>query len=154
MAEVVPCTREHILNLTPRLRESDREELYEASGNPPESVLMASFECSEEAWAAVEDGFVLCVFGLAPHPQLHEWGVPWMLASEQFYDHTREFTKECREWIDRMHNRYPKLLNMVHIKNVKAVRWLKWCGFTLHPPIQAGPNRTTFIPFTKEKSNV
>lgn len=154
MAEVIPCTREHIENLAPRLREMDREELLLATGRSPEVALMDSFEFSEESWAAVEDGVVLCVFGLGAHPQGEGWGVPWLLASEEFYDHGFRFARECRAGIERMHSKYPRLINMVYGTNHKAMRWLKWCGFHFHEPIKAGPYGATFIPFTKERTNV
>lgn len=154
MADIVPCTREHIENLAPRLREMDREELLLSTGLSPDVALMDSFEFSFESWAVVEDGVVLCVFGLGSHPQGDGWGIPWLLASEEFYEVGFRFARECRGVIAKMHQKFPRLINMVYAKNSKAIRWLKWCGFTFHNQIQAGPYNAYFLPFTKELPSV
>jgi hypothetical protein len=152
--EVIPCTREHIEELKLTLREMDRMEIILSSGSTPEQGLDESYACSDECYAMVSEGAVLCVFGTSPYEGNTDLGIPWLLASDKFYNQSRGFARECREYIRRMHNKYPTLVNMVYAENEKAIRWLKWCGFKFMDPITVEPSGASFLPFYKELKNV
>jgi len=132
------------------MREADRVEAFLSTGLSPEVALEESFRVSDETFAWVEGGVVMCVFGVGSHPDSPAWGIPWMIASDDLPLKARRFARHCREAIALFHKRYPHLINMVHQDHEKAIHWLRWCGFTFHAPIALPSNGAVFIPFTKE----
>lgn len=154
MLECVPCTLEHIEQLKPRMREADRVELELATGQSPEFILEESFRVSDKTFAYLEDGIVLCVFGVTAHPQMEGAGIPWLIASEEAVSKVHRFIRRCKEVIDELSAPYRVLLNMVHAENKVAIRWLIWCGFKFLPAVEVGPKNALFMPFIKECKNV
>ena len=154
MLECVPCTLEHIEQLKPRMREADRVELELATGQSPEFILEESFRVSEHTFTFLEDGLVLCVFGVSSHPQMEGAGIPWLIASDEAEAKGKSLVRYCKEKIDLLSAPYRVLLNMVHAENKVAIRWLIWCGFKFLPAVEVGPKNALFMPFIKECKNV
>jgi len=59
-------------------------------------------------------------------------GSPWMLGTPELDRHSRVLVRRTPEYIGRMLNAFPHLVNFVHAKNTTSVRWLRRLGFTLH----------------------
>lgn len=154
MLECVPCTLEHINQLKPRIREADRVELTLSAGQSPEYLLEVSFHGSAKCFAWLDDGVVLCVFGVVPS-RTPGMGVPWMISSEEAVSKGKRLVRYCFEKIMELGKGYDYLYNYVHADNHVAVRWLKWCGFIFLDPIPWGPDKKAlFYPFVKDCRNV
>lgn len=116
------------LDLAPRMREADKQEVRASHGVGPLDALTIAFKASSSAYTMVLDGEIVGMFGVAPGGE-EGAGSPWMLCSDKFYEGSRQFARECREWIARLHEGYPLLYNYVDARNTRAIRWLRWCGF-------------------------
>lgn len=54
-----------------------------------------------------------------------------MGTDELFQHHTRQFIRECKDWIALLEKDYLVLENFVLASNQKHISWIKWAGFEL-----------------------
>lgn len=122
-------------HLAPRLRPADLQEIKANSGREPLAVLLDGLDRSTPAYAIVHDEEPIAVFGVCPLPPL-PLGLVWMLAAPALENARIPFLRQCRGWIDRLHQGFPTLVSLVDERNITHIEWLKWCGFQfvhLHP---------------------
>ena len=93
------------------------------------------------------DGELAAIFGVAPVDLLAGIGSPWMLGTPVLDRHSRVLVKATPDYISRMLDAFPHLINCVHTKNHTGVRWLRRLGFTLHEAIPYGASGEMFYPF-------
>jgi hypothetical protein len=106
-------------------------------------------EVSAFALTCLFDGEPVAMFGVVPASTLTGRGVPWMVASATLDRHQRLFLRHCRPAVEQMGRMFRHLCNHVDARNTKAVRWLAWLGFTVHPAQPHGPDRLPFHYFEK-----
>lgn len=137
---IVRAEERHIPILAKTLRESDRLELYASMGQEPFTALQDSFEASVASWCIVVSGEPILIWGVASYGSLMgRVGMPWMLGSVAMDMHQLYIARKAPYYIGLMHRIYPELMNYVHAKNGRAVRFLEWCGFILSPtPLNIG----------------
>jgi hypothetical protein len=144
-----PATLEDAFNLAPRLRHADRVEL-EAQGHMFMDVILAeSIAMSAECMAFELEGQVHAVFGVA---SAGKYGVPWMLGSDQLFNHRKALLTLPRDYVPRWLKQYGFLMNMVHADNHQSIRWLRRIGFTIEAPVQEPGG--VFHPFTMRTAHV
>jgi hypothetical protein len=148
------------LVLAPRLRKPDVVEVT-AMGSTPFKALMQSFELPNaevytilETKSETQESKVIAMFGVADSVEVPEYGVPWMLASSDLEDYSRPFLRYCKDWIDKIQDKYDVLYNMVHCQNAQGMRWLQWSGFDIKTSRTYGAGGEDFYLFIKEKKNV
>ena len=148
------------LVLAPRLRKPDVVEVT-AMGSTPFKALMQSFELPNaevytilETKSETQESKVIAMFGIADSVEVPEYGVPWMLASSDLEDYSRPFLRYCKDWIDKIQDKYDVLYNMVHCQNAQGMRWLQWSGFDIKTSRTYGAGGEDFYLFIKEKKNV
>jgi hypothetical protein len=136
-------------HLAENLREADRCELValEGQGIDPFHVISRAVTMSSHVWAFVRvaDNMPISLFGVAP--MADHIGSPWMLGTEELYEHPRELVVFGRRYISLMTGAYPVLLNYVDARNEKSVRWLKRMGFQFADPEPLGPYGIPFHRF-------
>lgn len=134
---------EELLNL--KLREADTLELQASLGVTGPLAIAECLIHSERTWVGIDDGDIICVFGLGAVPP--DVGIPWMLGTEGIDKVALTFLKESREIVKLMLDYYPYLTNLVDARHTKAIRWLKWLGFSFdsEPWYQLDPD----VPFLK-----
>jgi len=98
-------------------------------GDQSEKVLQKS----DEAWAGLADGRVVCLFGVAPNDLLHLSADLWLITSADFAQHWRYFLRWNRPYIAELCQRYHKLGGCVYERHDISIKWLKWLGFTVAP---------------------
>ncbi len=146
-------TIEDAIYLAPRLREADRAECLAASGKPPEEILPGAIRPDIISFTQVApSGRPMGIFGVTPMRLIPHVGVVWMLATPELEQHSRQVLRECRGWVDRLHEHFPVLVNLVDARNAVHIRWIEWCGFTLLATRAHGPQGLPFIEFAKVKS--
>lgn len=131
--EVVLATPEHAEELAETMRKEDADEVWHLNRHTPKEALDVCLETSEEAWTALVDGKVLCMFGVARLTLVGPNVSPWMLGSNEMYRNWRLFARKSKEVVAAWRARYPKMVNVVDARYVTAVRWLEWLGFMIHP---------------------
>lgn len=116
------------------LRAADVAEVRAASGLIPDaSFLERCIGMSDPVFTIDIDGAPAALFGvteLNPHLGV---GAPWLLATPALDRHPRVLITEGPEYIRRLRNQWPILVNFVHAKHHRSIRWLRWLGFNLHP---------------------
>ena len=143
------ATLNDAIELAPRLRAADKAELRACGHQDFEMVLIESIALSDEAWAFIADGKVHDVMGVVNEGT---YGVPWMLGSGEVFNHKKAVLQLPFEYVRNWVEKYGKLLNIVHTENHRSIRWLKYIGFTIEPPLEF--NGHFFHPFTMSKPNV
>ncbi len=148
-AQVIPATEAHVAIVAAGMRQADRDEIWASHRWTPQYALDRSLRNSTYAWAAVIEGEVVCMFGVAARSVLTGEGSPWMLGTDGIVRHASKFLRDCRECLDAMHSVYPLLTNYVDDRNVASKRWLGWLGFKLDEPEPYGAEKRPFRRFER-----
>lgn len=122
----------HIPVIAAHMREADIREVFASDRWVPDEALEKSLRCSAQAWTCLLDGVPAFMWGVGRRGSiLSETGVPWLLGTDGIHRVNREFLKQSRAYVERMHEYFPYLENRVHAENRLSIRWLEWCGFTI-----------------------
>lgn len=126
--------------LAEHMRDQDVAEMHAGGHHNLHQIVRAGVERSVWSRAALIDGEVAAIFGVAPLlTMLDPRGVPWMLGTDLVPRNRRTLARHSAPYIHQMLRTFPHLLNLVHAKNTVAVRWLTRVGFTLRDPQPHGP---------------
>ncbi len=147
--EIVRYADEHFAPLVAGLREIDRRELYMLSRLQPADAFALTVGLAVAAWTAIDDGRVVCVFGINRRSMLSSVGVPWLVGTDEVALHGREFARKSRGYFSLFERAFPQMENFVLEENAVTVRWLKWLGFDMDEPERGGFARAPFIRFSK-----
>jgi Protein of unknown function (DUF2833) len=116
--------------LAANLRAEDLIEIRSAHNDrPPYKSLIDGIVLSgDECWTIeANSGEVIAIFGAAKAGDTV--GCVWLLGSAKIKQIQREFLRHSKFWVDKMHERYPILANVVYAENTVHIKWLKWLGF-------------------------
>lgn len=150
-AEIVIATEEHIIEVANKARPEDKAELWAATMSTPIVTLRRGLEHSDTAYAGLLDGMAVCVWGVAPVCLLTGLGAPWMVGTSDLDIHATKFLRRCRAPLLELFSGYDRLENYVDARNTKAIRWLKFMGFTINnDPQPYGMFSLPFYKFWKE----
>jgi|TARA_B110000305_G_scaffold190935_1_gene213449 hypothetical protein len=150
---VRPAILKDALELAPKIRKGDREEI-QASGNisPLKALVVPFTQDRAKIYSVIgtESEGVIGMFGVASCAD-PEYGVAWMLSSEKLFKHTKQFIKECPQWIEEMGKGYKYLYNFVDKRNWKSLKWLQYLGFEPSTEIKDyGYGKIPFLLMMKE----
>ncbi len=149
MADVLirPTQPGDAAELAANLRRSDLAEC-QAYGRPDIAAgIISSANRSMLCWTGFVDGELAAIIGVAPINVMSGIGSPWMLGTPVLDQHSRVLVRRTPEYIAKMLNAFPHLVNFVHAKNTTSVRWLRRLGFTLHAAQPYGALGEPFHPF-------
>lgn len=137
---IVRAEAGHLPHLAEKLRESDKLELYASMGDDIHSALELSYERSVACWCILVEGEPIMIWGVAPFDSLMgKAGMPWMVGTPRMREWNQFIGRRAGWYIDMMHYLFPLLINYVHGKNRRAMRFLRWCGFAINPsPLMVG----------------
>ncbi len=144
---MVPATLEHALELAENMRDADRQEAWDLAHHTPEQATVLSLEASGGTTTGLADGKVVCMFGVESAAIISTTGVPWLLTTDGVERHAQAFLRRNRKVVADMRGRYPLLRNYVDERNLLSIKWLKWLGFDVMPPVPFGVERFPFHPF-------
>lgn len=146
--EVIDATENKAVLMLNRMRSEDQAECLAYESKTANVALLEGVMCSEYCKIVLLDGTPVACFGVRSVPLAPGYGVPWMLATEEFFKIRRFVVRYSKKYIHRMLLRFPMLVNYVHKKNKVSVRWLRWCGFKFEKARSAGPAGELFYRFT------
>jgi hypothetical protein len=116
-----PATGKDVLDLAPRLRAEDIQEIEALTGLGPLEALSIGLFHSDACMAAVgKDGKVCGLFGVSPYDETT--ASVWLLTSKEIVENAREVLKTGRAWLDEQQARYPVLKNLVSESNEIHIR--------------------------------
>lgn len=132
------------------MSQADADEVWATAGVLPWEALEASARVSRDTFVGRANGAPVCAFGVGQRTLLDDVGVPWLLGTPEIRKHARAFLTLSKEWVTREAERYSRLENWVDARHTRAVKWLKWLGFTLEPAVPYGPYKMPFHRFHME----
>lgn len=121
-----PNDYEELLSLS--LRIEDNLELQASLGLTGPIGIAECLIFSEHTWVGILDGKIECVFGLGADPP--NVGIPWLVGTDNIDKFSMGFLRESKVIIELMLSYYPILTNLVAERHTKAIKWLKWLGFS------------------------
>jgi len=150
---VRPAILADAIQLAPKMRIADREEIRASNGSSPLEALVIPFTYKKSRSytiiGTVNEG-VIGMFGVAPTKD-PEYGIAWLLSSEDLFKHTKQFIKECPYWVSQMSEGYTYIYNWVDRRNWKSLKWLQFLGFEAKEEIkQYGVGKLPFLLMIKE----
>lgn len=138
-------------DMAPFMRSGDAKEVMASHGLNPLRSLQASYGASSPHCNSIihEDGDIVGMFGVALG---QDFASPWLLGTDRLLDTRKEFIPQAIEWVERVNNDYPLLLNYVHADNSVSIRWLKSLGFKFTKYIKEhGVGKEPFYQFVRIK---
>lgn len=143
LIKIRKLTHDDVMAILPNIRKSDRAECECIAGRSIEAILARASKTTE-AYAGLANGQVIALFGVNV-----EEGTPlvWMVAADDFErpDYRQEIIRLAQRWIELFIQKYQRLTNHVHLKNRKAVKFLRFLGARFGEAITV--NNETVAPF-------
>lgn len=152
MNELRRATLEDAESIACYAREADINELWAAAKSTPLTTMVRGMEHSE-AWTWLIDGVPVCMFGVTPLSILGGYGSPWLVGTHEIDSHAWAFLHSSRAGILELFEQWGHLQNFVDARNTKAIRWLKYLGFTIHPAAPYGPFGLPFHHFEMRRAD-
>lgn len=141
-----------IVEIAPRMRRQDVEELWASSRHTPVEALVSALLSSDYTFTGVIDGRPEMMFGLSVISHVTGHGSPWLLGTDEILNHRRDFMRASAQWRDMFLDRTPILTNCVDDRNELSKRWLRWLGFELTDPVPMGYDGVKFRMFSYRRA--
>lgn len=141
-----PAAAEDVEYVIANLRPGDRMELIAIGDASAADLVRVSFAKALFCEVVLLDGVPAALYGLGTGIG-GEHGCPWMVGTELADTFSASFVRKCRPMKSRMLGERASLVNLVHTKNKKAQRWLRWLGFHMEAPITIRATGERFLPF-------
>jgi hypothetical protein len=127
------------------LRINDFDEVFDATGDLPYISIMEDWIMSSRRWIVLnKHNIAVAVLGVRPKTMFSDIGIPWLLGTKGLDKMKKFFIKYSKTIIEQMKIGYDILFNHVDARYLNAVRWLKWCGFTVEEPAPFGAHQMPF----------
>lgn len=153
-AEVVPAHVDHIDAIVSDVRQADIDELEASSGSTPEQALERGIKGSSWAVTVLYNGKPVAIAGLIVVNLLCGFGSPWMVATHAVEENPRPFLRLSRQYVAKMADQCPLLINFVDDRNSVAIRYLEWLGFSMANPQPFGKSGLPFRRFEMRSQHV
>ena len=133
------------------LRHDDFDEVYAVNGESPHISILEDWEGSARRWIIFNKKCEpVAILGVRPLIAFSDIACPWLLGTDGLNEMKKFFVKISKPIIAEMMKGYKLLVNYVDARNVKSVRWLKWCGFDVEDPEPFGALNIPFHKYTME----
>lgn len=134
-----------------RLRGADKAELDALGHTDYLQPLLQGIAQSDPCYTIITPDERPCaIFGVMP-VSTPEFGVVWLLGTDEVTANGRDFLRQSSRWMKRMHKKYAVLYNHVDYRNKVHLRWLKWIGCSFTNVINLGPDKLPFKEFVHLK---
>lgn len=157
MAYVRRAISADVLFLADKIRQADLDEIKASDNVGATEALMTPFEYrGHRTWSVIgtEEEYVIGMFGSVPTIE-PDYGIAWLLSSEELFKYKKEFIKQSPQWVDEMGKGYKYLYNYVDCRNEKSIKWLRYLGFnTIEREEQYGKGKMPFYLMMKEIKHV
>lgn len=144
---LAPATPADLERIAANMDPADAAEVWATAHLTPAQALTASAAASRDPVVGRVDGEPICAFGVGQRTVLDDIGVPWLLGTPEIRKHKRVFLRVSKSWIERKKRDFTTLENFVDSRHTRAVKWLRWLGFTIEPARPYGPDGVPFHHF-------
>lgn len=132
--------------IAPRLREADKEELYQSGHDSALYGLSQSFLHSEKTWAILIDDVCEGLMGVS---ELEDGsGVLWAMTTNEAIKDKKVFRQGAALGFEKL-ARFNHLHNYVCGSNIVHIMWLQKMGFTIHFDNYIVPRNVPFYYFSR-----
>jgi len=142
-------TLEDIDFLAKNARELDKKEVFFSSGMNIDDILKSTPNILNDCYVWEINSKLVAMYGIS------NWGgdnnVIWMLATDEFDKYKNIFRRDCKKIVKEMVNGKNYVYNYIWCEHRKAIKWLKWLGFTILDPEPIGINGELFCKFELRK---
>ena len=148
-------TIDDVLSLAPRLRDIDKQEITDLSGNTPAQALAFGCTGSRMGGTIKKDGVAQAMFGVVQ--DIEQNGVIWFLCSDDFCATKADklfFLERSRAYIEEVQKDYPLLLNFTSARNRLAIKWLEWLGFEVFREYPLAFGGRPYFYFSRKRKDV
>jgi hypothetical protein len=142
---------EHVSDIAMNLRAQDFDEVFAVTGENPYDAVKDDWAMSSRRWIVFnKENIAVAVLGVRPINLFSDIGIPWLLGTKGLDKMKKFFVKYSKPIIEEMKKGFDLLINFVDARYLKAVKWLKWCGFTIDEPVPFGAINVPFHRFYME----
>lgn len=140
---------EDVAIIASSVRQADAEELWASYHLTPAQALKLSYTVLRNTcFTGTADGEPVCMFGVKEPSMLGNVACPWMIASNRLEFYSRPFLRMSKRLVQEVWRKeFPVMQNFVDERNVVAVRWLQWVGFSVYYPKPYGMDNLPFHRF-------
>ena len=143
--EIIPAVALHIEQIAKNTRKPDRDELWAMSLCKPEDAMRLGLLYSDKALTGMIDGEPVCMWGVTTVSLYGGVGSPWMVGTDKLDRHAATFLRRCGRQVKELFAEYRRLENFVDARNTRAIKWLKWLGFSVDDKTK--PHGALGLPF-------
>lgn len=147
--DIVTATVDHIEPIANNCRQADMNECWAIAALTIREALMRSLATADEALVGRANEEPGVMYGVTSGGD--RIGQIWLISTYLVDQHQRAFLERSRLEFARFKAQYDRLFNFVDVRNKKAIRWLRWLGFTVDGPINYGLFGQPFYYFYWEK---
>jgi hypothetical protein len=141
-------TRDHALAIAAGFRPADRAEAWLSHQYAPLEALEVSMARSKrDSYTVLAGDEPIAMFGVGIGSLIANTGVPWLLGTKGMDDHRQELAAMSRPLVQYLRGGYARLENWAYSANIRSIRWLALCGFTIEPEAPFGPFNAPFRRF-------
>lgn len=134
----IPVKEEHINKIIKFISPEIRNELETLSSLPFDVSIKKNVEDSVECWVGFRGKEILCMFGISSYTLLSDTGFPWLITTRNAKRHKKALLIGTKVALVYWLKKYSTLENFIPASFEKAIRWLRWAGFTIYPPEPIG----------------
>lgn len=132
--EVVPATAEHAAILGPRLRAGDAREIMAMGFAGGEEAIRESLFWSFTAWAALEAGEPVAIWGAtAQYGFATDTVEAWALTGPRAKPLAKYLLPVSKQFVVNLQVRFRRIEALLDPTYEEAVRWTRWLGFNPGP---------------------
>ena len=144
------------LELAPKMRYSDIQEIWSSGRYTPTSGLVESLEVSgEHSYVLKLDGETVGMFGVAPCGKKSDMGIVWLMGADNMTTYKRGFYKVSQKYLKKFLKLYKTVFNYVDERNTSSSKWLESLGFkNLCREPRFGIDKVPFNLYVKDKEYV
>lgn len=141
------ATEDDVVQMAPRLRQADKDEVWASGGYLPEDALRASYRASQPCFAFRGPAGPQALFGVAP--MYENVGAIWLLGTDAIDTTPITFLRWSRRFLPFLIEPYDMVCNLVHTRNTVHIKWLRWLGFCFIREVKHGPEHQSFYEFAR-----
>jgi hypothetical protein len=132
------------------LRSQNFDGAFAIIGESPHLGVLESWNNSLRKWIVFKGEEPVAIFGVRPAGMFSDIGIPWLSVTDGIAKIKRFFVAHSKPMIKEMRRDFEMLVTLVDARFIKAIRYLKWCGFKMGNTEPFGALGLTFHKFYME----
>ena len=133
-AEVVPVDPLHIEEICATMRWQEADAIAALSRDPI-ALIKHELATSISTYAGLVDGEVVVIGGVKCRDVLSDEAYVWIICSERVNEVPIGFVRTVKKVYKEVRPRFSSLWGLLVTDFERSVRWVRWLGFTVEPPV-------------------